>query len=78
MPSSSTSGKPPPTQQICHQVRYLNHNLLSPPPPPPTFVNFVATSDIVLSLPNLKQLDAGEFDLDELVKKLAEVLADGF
>lgn len=37
----------------------------------------VAASDVVLSLPNPKQLEAGEFDLDELVKKLAEVLAEG-
>ena len=39
-------------------------------------VTFVATSDVVLSLPNPKQLEAGEFDLDELVKKLMEALAE--
>jgi len=39
-------------------------------------VSFVAASDIVLSLPNPKQLEAGEFDLDELVEKLTEVLAE--
>jgi len=33
-------------------------------------------SDVVLSLPNTKQLEAGEFNLDELVKKLAEALAE--
>ena len=36
----------------------------------------MATSDIVISLPNLKQLETGEFDLDELVKTLTEALAD--
>ena len=36
----------------------------------------MAASDVVLSLPNPKQLEAGEFDLDELVKKLTEVLAE--
>ena len=36
----------------------------------------MTTSDLVLSLPNLKQLETGEFDLDELVKKLTEGLAD--
>ena len=40
------------------------------------FVILVATSDILLSLPNLRQLETGEFDLDELVKKLTEALAD--
>lgn len=39
-------------------------------------MSFVAASDIVLSLPNPKQLEAGEFDLDELVEKLTEVLAE--
>ena len=32
--------------------------------------------DLVLSLPTEKQLEAGEFDLDELVKKFMEALAD--
>ena len=32
--------------------------------------------DIVLSLPNAKQLEVGDFDLDELVKRLTEALAD--
>lgn len=32
--------------------------------------------DIILSLPNAKQLEAGCFDLDELVKRLSEVLVD--
>ena len=36
----------------------------------------MATSGIVLSLPNLKQLETGEFDLDELVRKLTEAVAD--
>ena len=36
----------------------------------------MATSDVVLSLPNPKQLEAGEFDPDELVKTLTEVLAE--
>ena len=36
----------------------------------------MATSDILSSLPDLEQLEAGEFDLDELVKKLTEALAD--
>ena len=30
----------------------------------------------MLSLPNLKQLEAGEFNMDELVKKSTEALAD--
>ena len=30
----------------------------------------------MLSLSNLRQLETGEFDLDELVKKLTEALAD--
>ena len=30
----------------------------------------------MLSLPNLKQLEAGDLDMDELVKKLTEALAD--
>ena len=37
---------------------------------------FVATSDVVLSLPNPKQLEAGEVNLDQLVKQLTEVLAE--
>ena len=37
---------------------------------------FVATSDVVLSLPNQRQLEAGEFNLDELVKELTELLAE--
>ena len=36
----------------------------------------MTTSDLLLSLPNLKQLETGEFDLDELVKELTEGLAD--
>ena len=32
--------------------------------------------DLVLSLPNAEQLAAGEFDLNELVEKLTEVLVD--
>jgi len=32
--------------------------------------------DMVLSLPNTKQLEAGEFNLDELVKKLTEALVE--
>ena len=32
--------------------------------------------DIVLSLPNVKQLEVGDFDLDELVKRLTGALAD--
>ena len=32
--------------------------------------------DIILSLPNSKQLEVGDFDLDQLVKRLTEVLAD--
>ena len=39
-------------------------------------VSFVATSDILSSLPNLEQLEAGEFDSDDLVKKLTEALVD--
>ena len=39
-------------------------------------MTFVATSDVVLSLPSPKQLEAGEFDLDELVRKLTEALTD--
>ncbi|KAF9647925.1 kinase-like protein [Thelephora ganbajun] len=35
-----------------------------------------STSYIVLSLPNAKQLEAGDFDLDELSKKLTEALVD--
>ena len=30
----------------------------------------------MLSLPTVKQLEAGDFDLDELSKKLGDVLAD--
>ena len=36
----------------------------------------MATLDVVLSLPNLKQLEAGEFNLDELAKTLTELLAE--
>lgn len=36
----------------------------------------LATSGVVLSLPTVKQLEAGDFDLDELSKKLGDVLAD--
>ena len=32
--------------------------------------------DIIFSLPNSKQLEVGDFDLDQLVKRLTEVLAD--
>ena len=32
--------------------------------------------DIILSLPNAKQLEDGYFNLDELVKRLTEALAD--
>ena len=35
----------------------------------------VATSDVVLSLPSPKQLEDGEFNLDELVEKLMGLLA---
>ena len=35
-----------------------------------------ATSDITLSLHNAKRLEAGDFNLGELVKKLAEALAN--
>ena len=34
------------------------------------------TLDLMLSLPTAKKLEAGEFDLDELVKKLTEVFVD--
>lgn len=34
------------------------------------------TSGVLLSLPNAQQLEAGNFDLDELVKKLTEALID--
>ena len=36
----------------------------------------MAILDVLLSLPNPKQLEAEEFDLDELVKKLTEALAE--
>jgi hypothetical protein len=32
--------------------------------------------DIILSLPNAKQLEDGDFDLRELVKRLTEALID--
>lgn len=32
--------------------------------------------DLILSLPNAKQLAAGDFDLDELVEVLTEALVD--
>ena len=35
-----------------------------------------ATSAIVHSLPNVKQLEAGEFNPEELSRKLVEALAD--
>jgi len=35
-----------------------------------------ATLAIALSLPSLKQLEAGDFDLEELSKKLAEALVN--
>ena len=31
---------------------------------------------VVLSLPTVEQLEAGDFDLDELTKKLGDALAD--
>ena len=34
------------------------------------------TLDIVLSLPNAKQLETGDFDLDELIKRLTDAFAD--
>ena len=34
------------------------------------------TLGFLLSLPNAKQLEAGNFDLDELLKKLTEALID--
>ena len=39
-------------------------------------MTFVVTSDVVLSPPIPKQLEAGEFNLDELVKELTELLAE--
>ena len=39
-------------------------------------MTFVVTSDVVLSLPIPKQLETGEFNLDELVKELTELLAE--
>ena len=32
--------------------------------------------DLILSLPNAKQLEAGDFDLDDLVEVLTEALVD--
>ena len=39
-------------------------------------MTLVATSDVVLSLPNPRQLEDGEFDLGELVERLTELLAE--
>ena len=39
-------------------------------------MTFVVISDVVLSLPNLRQLEEGEFNLDELVEKLMRLLAE--
>ena len=36
----------------------------------------MTTSDVVLSLPDPKQLEAGKFNLDELVEKLTELVAE--
>ena len=38
---------------------------------------FVAASDVVLSLPNPKQLKDGKFSLDELIEKLMGLLTEG-
>jgi len=40
-------------------------------------VIFVAASDVVLSLPNPKQLKDGKFSLDELIEKLMGLLTEG-
>ena len=32
--------------------------------------------ELVLSLPSVKKLEAGDFDLDELVRRLTEVVVD--
>ena len=37
---------------------------------------FLEIPDIILSLPNAKQLEDGDFDLDELVKRLTKALTD--
>ena len=74
MPSSPTSSKPFPC------VTDLSSDTISEPQLVilSSSVSFVATSDVLLSLPNLKQLETGEFDLDELVKQLTGALADDF
>jgi len=71
MLSPSTSSKPSPTRLICHHTISEQQPLIFSPS-----AAFVATSDVVLSLPNQRQLEAGEFNLDELVKELTELLAE--
>jgi len=43
---------------------------------PPPSVTLPGTSDLLLSLPSMNQLEAGDFDSDELFKRLAEALVD--